>query len=207
MTQKSKKHETSKKILKAATKVFSEVGFAGARVDEIAQLAGVNKATIYYNTGDKKTLYARVLQNISGEMYSYFSENIEKDLSPEKKLKTYIRNTAQIIDRYPALPNIMMWEHASGGKNFPEAASIEIAQMIKMLINILQEGEQQGIFVKTSPILIQLMIMGTFMFYKTSTPIRNSKAAFPEEVKYSEENLSGMVAEEVEQYILKAVRK
>ena len=183
MTKKIKRHETSSKILKAATQVFSEVGFSGARVDEIAQRAGVNKATIYYNTGDKKTLYARVLQKISGEMRTHLSENIEKVLTPEEKLKTYVRNIANVIDRNPDLPNIILWEHANGGKNFPEEASIEIAKMIEMLINILKEGEKQGIFIKTSPILIQFMIMGTFMLYKTSSPIRKNHTAFPREIK------------------------
>ncbi|MBT3310944.1 MAG: TetR/AcrR family transcriptional regulator [Desulfobacterales bacterium] len=207
MAKKNKRYETSSKILKAATQVFSEVGFAGARVDEIAQRAGVNKATIYYNTGDKKTLYARVLQKISGEMYAHPSENIEKVLTPVGQLKAYVRNIANVIDRNPALPNIILWEHASGGKNFPEEASIEIAKMIEMLINILKEGEKQDIFIKTSPILIQFMIMGSFMLYKTSNPIRKMHTAFPREVKKSESNLSGTIADEIEKYILKAVKK
>ena len=207
MARKDKRNETSKKILEAATRVFSEVGFAGARIDEIAKRAGVNKATIYYNTGDKKTLYSQVVRKISGEMYAHLSENVEKALKPEDKLKIYVRNIARVIDRNPSLPNIIMWEHAGGGKNFPEEASIDIARMIEMLISILNEGEEKGLFIKTSPILIQFMIMGSFMFYKTSTPIRKSLPAFPMEVKNTEENLSGKIADEIENYILKAVKK
>jgi AcrR family transcriptional regulator len=41
---KEKRIETTRRILDSAAKVFAEVGFAGARIDEIAKRAGVNKA-------------------------------------------------------------------------------------------------------------------------------------------------------------------
>ena len=54
-TLKEKRTQSTKRILDAAANVFSEVGFAGARVDEIAKRAGINKAMIYYRIGDKTT--------------------------------------------------------------------------------------------------------------------------------------------------------
>jgi AcrR family transcriptional regulator len=56
-----KKSGTVRRILKAAASIFSESGFSGARVDEIAKRARVNKATIYYHIGDKEKLYAEVI--------------------------------------------------------------------------------------------------------------------------------------------------
>ena len=44
-------------LLGAATEVFAEVGYAGARVDEIAERARVNKRMIYEYFGDKQGLY------------------------------------------------------------------------------------------------------------------------------------------------------
>ena len=64
-----KKHETKRRILDAAATVFSNVGFAGARVDEIAKQARVNKATIYYHIGDKKALYREMLHDILGNAF------------------------------------------------------------------------------------------------------------------------------------------
>ncbi len=46
-------------ILDAASEAFAESGYAGARVDDIAKRAGINKATIYYNVGNKKELYTK----------------------------------------------------------------------------------------------------------------------------------------------------
>ncbi len=52
---------TRQTILDAASSVFAADGFGGARVDEIARRAGVNKALLYYHVGNKQALYTAVL--------------------------------------------------------------------------------------------------------------------------------------------------
>jgi AcrR family transcriptional regulator len=52
------------RILAAAAEVFAQIGFAGARVDDIAARAGVNKAMLYYHVGDKERLYTAVLVEV-----------------------------------------------------------------------------------------------------------------------------------------------
>ncbi|MGY4409554.1 AcrR family transcriptional regulator [Bradyrhizobium sp. LB7.1] len=53
---------TRKKLLTAAREEFARHGFAGARVDEIAERAGVNKQLVYHYFGDKDSLYLAVLE-------------------------------------------------------------------------------------------------------------------------------------------------
>lgn len=55
---------TIRTILDTATAEFAEHGFGGARVDRIADLAGVNKATIYYHIGNKRDLYLQVVRRL-----------------------------------------------------------------------------------------------------------------------------------------------
>ena len=58
-------------ILSAARVVFSEKGFSGARIDEMAALSGVNKQRIYAYFGSKEKLYKKVLLDV----YAEASEN------------------------------------------------------------------------------------------------------------------------------------
>jgi AcrR family transcriptional regulator len=53
---------TADRILAAATEVFAADGFAGARIDRIAELAGCNKQLLYHHFGDKEALYAAVIE-------------------------------------------------------------------------------------------------------------------------------------------------
>ncbi|MHA7274383.1 TetR/AcrR family transcriptional regulator [Arthrobacter sp. TMT4-20] len=58
------------RILGAATEEFSEYGYSGARVNRIAEAAGVNKQLIYHYFGSKEGVYAEVLQEMLTNLQS-----------------------------------------------------------------------------------------------------------------------------------------
>ncbi len=206
-TLNDKRDETIRHIIEAAAKTFSEVGFEGARMDEIAKRAAVNKATIYYHIGDKKALYAEVLQDIIGNALERSLRNLQDSQSPEEKLKSYISSVTHTMDQHPYLAPIMMREQISGGQNLPEVTARLLANIIGTVTDILEEGAKQGVFIETIPFIVHSMVIGGVMFYKASDPVRSKHAAFPETVKKLDKELSGSVAEEIEKLILRAVKK
>lgn len=195
------------RILEAAASVFSEVGFAGARVDEIADRAGVNKAMIYYHIGDKETLYAEVIHNIIGNTAETISREIKDVQNPEEKLRIYIRTFARNVDNNPQVAPVMMREVASGGKHLPEVVARDIFRIVNMLREILKEGAEKGIFVETIPFLIHIMVVGAMITYKTSAPIRARYDWLPEAIRNLDDKISDNIAGEIEKLILKAVKK
>jgi len=58
-----KSDQTKDKIMAAALDEFATKGFAGTRVDQIAQAAGVNKAMIYYHFSGKEDLFKELFQS------------------------------------------------------------------------------------------------------------------------------------------------
>ena len=60
--------ETRARILESALREFSSLGMAGARMDQIAAAAGVNKALLYYHFDSKENLYAAALEMIAGRV-------------------------------------------------------------------------------------------------------------------------------------------
>ena len=206
-TLNDKRYETIRKILEAAAKAFSEVGFEGARMDEIAKHAGVNKATIYYHIGDKNALYAEVLHDIIGNALERSLRSLKDTQTPEEKLKSYISSVTNTMDQNPYLAPIMMREQVSGGQNLPEATARLLANIIGTVTGILEEGVKQGVFIETIPFIVHSMVIGGVMFYKASAPVRSKHPAFPETVKKLDKKLSGTAAKEIEKLILRAVRK
>ncbi len=69
--------QARERILDAAESAFARKGFDGARVDEIAEAAGVNKALIYYYFKSKKALLEeltmRLLATISAQKEDAFA--------------------------------------------------------------------------------------------------------------------------------------
>ncbi|WP_258934232.1 TetR/AcrR family transcriptional regulator [Nesterenkonia pannonica] len=55
--------QTRAEVLAVATGVFAEMGYSGARVDEIADRTRTTKRMIYYYFGGKEQLYLAVLEN------------------------------------------------------------------------------------------------------------------------------------------------
>jgi TetR/AcrR family transcriptional regulator len=202
-----KRSETIMRILDAAASVFSEVGFAGARVDEIAERAGVNKAMIYYHIGDKETLYADVISNVIGNTAETLAREIKDIQDPEEKLRIYIRTIARNIDVNPHVAPIMMREIASGGKHLPEVVARDIFRVVSILSDILKEGAEKGVFMEITPFLIHLMVAGAVIIYKTSAPIRARYDWLPSTIRNLDDKVSGDIAGEIERLILKAVKK
>ena len=206
-TLKGRRSQTVERILEAATKEFSAAGFAGARVDEIAKTAGVNKATIYYHIGGKQALYAQVIHHLFGNAVEKFNRNITPTQSPEDKLKGFIQTIAGMVDQHPELAAIMLREQASGGKHFPEMVAQDLARILGILTEILDEGVRSGTFVKTVPLIVHMMIIGAIVFFKMSSPIRAKVAPLVASFDELDTNVSGDVAAEIEMLILNAVKK
>lgn len=204
--QGDKGRETVARILEAAKDVFAEKGFAGARVDEIAERAGVNKAALYYHIGDKKSLYASAIHDIIGTAAMRLS-GIETAKTPEEKMRTYIRTLATAFDENPQMPRLMMRELASGGQNLPEVFFQDLFSIFRTLSAILEEGRSKGVFIETFPLMVHFMTIGAAVIYKTIAPVLLSARQLPDELKSLDRDVSGQIIQEVEKLILRAMKK
>jgi len=199
--------KTAEKILTAARAAFAEYGYSGTHVDEIAQRAGVNKASLYYQIGDKDTLYANVIHQVLGNIAQGIAQAVAKADSPEKKLKAYILFIADAVDKNPEIPPIMMREVASGGANLPHVVVEDIASVLTILTGILEEGRKNGIFTEVVPFLIHMMILGSILFYKGAVPIKDKQMWLPADVRARDKKLKGSLGDEVARLVLKAIKK
>ncbi len=199
--------KTAQKILTAARKTFARHGYSGTSVDEIARRAGVNKATLYYQIGDKDTLYANVIHQVLGNIAQSVAQAVVKGKTPEEKLRAYILFLADAVDKNPDLPPIMMREVASGGAHLPQVAAQDMASVITVLLGILEEGNEKNVFNDVVPFMVHAMIIGSILIFKMGTPIKDRQMWLPEDLKARDKKLSGTLGEEVAKMVLKAVKK
>ena len=171
--------KTAEKILTAARKTFAEYGYSGTHVDEIAQRAGVNKATLYYQIGDKDTLYANVIHQVLGNIAQNVAQAVAQADNSEDKLKAYILFMADAVDKNPDLPPIMMREVASGGAHLPQVVAEDMASVLSVLLGILEEGKEKNVFNDVVPFLVHAMIMGSILIFKMGAPIKDRQLWLP----------------------------
>jgi len=101
-TQTRDREATKDRILQAAFDEFTQRGFAGARVDQIAERAGCNKALLYQYFGDKEALFEHILERKMAEIR-------QLDLDPSRTEET----AGRVFDfhaEHPWLSRLMMWE-------------------------------------------------------------------------------------------------
>jgi len=82
--RKKSRAKTREKILKVATKLFARKGFDGARVDEIAQKAGVNKALIYYYFKSKEEILEEIMKVFLEESLRRKKKMMERHVQIDK---------------------------------------------------------------------------------------------------------------------------
>ncbi|MEJ2055399.1 MAG: TetR family transcriptional regulator, partial [Calditrichaceae bacterium] len=77
-------------ILRAAMDVFVEKGQYGAKMQEIADRAGINKALLHYYYRSKEKLYIHIFKYIFRKIASEVLELLKSDLPFEELLRTFI---------------------------------------------------------------------------------------------------------------------
>ncbi len=162
---------TRAQVLQAATREFVEQGYAGARVDSVARRAGVNKATLYYQIGDKQALYAAVLDCLLGRLADRVERAVAVADGPEAQLRAYALAFAD-PELLPQVAPVMLREVAAGGRDLPTEALQQMGRIVGTITRIIANGVEQGHFRPTSPHLVHLMVVGALSFYTAGAPIR-----------------------------------
>lgn len=160
------------RILAAAAEVFADIGFAGARVDEIAARAGVNKAMLYYHVGDKDKLYATVLTETIDRVPPILRAAIAGVDTPAEKLQCMLDTLASLPKSNPHFVPIMLREIASGGATLPDEMLVRMAGIFRVVADVLAEGVKKKAFRATDPLLTHVTLIGSMMFLVASQPIR-----------------------------------
>lgn len=168
---------TAQGILTAAAGIFAERGFEGARVDDIARAAGVNKATLYYQIGDKEALYHAVLDRVLGQTVEEIAQALGDIDDCEERIRRFIRIMGRNVGVMRYTAPIMLREVADGGRNIPDALLPYMAQFLNLLNGALAEGQRQGRFRQADSFMVHMLIVGSLMIYSANEPIRQRLAA------------------------------
>lgn len=131
-------------LLSAATEAFADVGYAGARVDEIAERAHVNKRMIYEYFGDKHGLYREVLT--SRLAVPPFSSHETGD--PRAAVAELIRWYFGLLATDHAFARLLAWGMLAGGRGRKKLALLlsSVAPVEEQLSNVLRRGTASGAF-------------------------------------------------------------
>jgi len=101
---------TEDKIFNAATDIFEEKGLAAARMQDIANKAGINKALLHYYFRTKEKLFAAVFDKLAEKMFQKFAGILEKDMPLEEKIRYFFKEHMNFLQKNQNLPLFILGE-------------------------------------------------------------------------------------------------
>lgn len=101
---------TEEKIFEAATDVFVDKGMDGARMQDIASHAGINKALLHYYYRTKDQLFNAVFEMIAARILKKFAPVFDENLSLEEKIRFFFKEHIAFLQENPKLPGFILNE-------------------------------------------------------------------------------------------------
>jgi AcrR family transcriptional regulator len=159
-------------ILTHAKELFSQKGYAATSMDELAERCGLNKAMVFYYFKSKKGLYEFVMCEVLVEIQETISEENKKHSTPREELEGFIRTYAKYANNHSYLPSLLLRELSDSGAVVPDMLFTSMRQLFALFSDILERGERKGCFVKTVPMILYFMVLGTFNLMITTKKLR-----------------------------------
>jgi AcrR family transcriptional regulator len=110
METENKDKQTEERIFEAAEEVFEEKGLSGARMQSIADRAGINKSLLHYYYRTKDHLFEAVFTKLALKVFSKFTPIFDRNLSLEDKIRFFFREHIEFLRKNPRLPGFILNE-------------------------------------------------------------------------------------------------
>ena len=160
---------TKANILAAAVAEFSDKGFAGARVDSIAEMAGCNKGMIYQYYGSKEHLYDEVIAYEYQTLSNIEAEIIQNHTDLRELIDVIVDRYFDFLLRHPDFVKIIMWENLNEARSVRANPSLEHvkAPIIECIREAVRRGRREGIFNENanSKVVVFALITGAFSYF------------------------------------------
>ena len=180
---------TRRRILDSARIEFTANGKAGARVDSIAERAGVNKAMIYYHFHSKENLYMEVVRDLFSGLTEYARRDLTGEETLEELLGFLIEIHTHLFTEVAELKPIIFREMANPN---PEVLN-RIAQVFgetgipEILFRLISQGIERGEYHRIDPRQALVAFVTLSIGYHIMSPLVDRVLRIEDRLKFLEE--------------------
>jgi AcrR family transcriptional regulator len=159
-------------ILAAARDEFAEFGLGGARMDRIAERAGLNKRLIYYYFEDKEKLFQSVLEQAYRDIREQEMQLRLTELEPATAVRRLIEFTWDYYLAHPEFLTLLNSANLHRGRHLAESKRARElnSPVIETLATVLERGRREGTFRGgVDPVQLYVSIAGLSYFYLSNS--------------------------------------
>ncbi len=171
MAKRNKDTGAEEKILAAARKVFIAKGMAGARMQDIADEAGINKALLHYYFKSKEQLFETIFTEVMGNLIPRIKSLLLSDLSLYEKIEQFCDQYISVISQNPYLPIFILNElHKQPSVMIAKMFGGGLPDLHKFTAQIEKEVKS-GKIKPISPVHLIMNMMGLCIFPFLGKPL------------------------------------
>jgi len=171
--KKSANPEAAQRILTAAERIFAARGLAGARTEEIARAARVNKAMIYYYFESKERLYRAVFDNLFGQASRTIQAAMPPGASSRQAIVAFVEGHFKFRMEHPNYARLMQHMVMDNPEQFRWVAREYFSQGFKQLTGQIKSGIAHGEFRIMNAEHTMLNIIAMIVFYFSGAPVHS----------------------------------
>ena len=162
---------TEQKILEAAKKVFLERGLDSARMQEIADEAGINKALLHYYFRSKEKLFDHILQGVIAGHFPKVVKIMESDAPIFNKIQEFCEIYISQMQQTPYVPFFIISEINRDAAGFLKKVLGDKRPPVLNFITQLQVEIAAGIIRPINPVHLLMNILSLCLFPFLSRPM------------------------------------
>lgn len=138
--------DTKEFIIDSARKIFGRFGFKKTTMDEIARATRKGKSSLYYYFKSKEEVFQAVVEKEAVELKAELIGAVNRETTPQKKLRAYIITRMRLFNRLANLYNAFKDDYLES-YGFIEKLRVNYDQYeLDMFKKILKEGVERGVF-------------------------------------------------------------
>jgi TetR/AcrR family transcriptional regulator len=161
---------TESQIFEAALKVFHKKGLAGARMQEIADEAGINKSMLHYYFRSKEQLFKQVFMQSFRRFIGSIVPLLNEENTWEEKIPLIIEHYAQVMQANPDLALFVINELRQNPEGFLNVVKNN-SFLDSVFISQLRQAIQNGLIRPVPPIQIWISIVSGIVFPFIAAPM------------------------------------
>jgi TetR/AcrR family transcriptional regulator len=174
-SQTDRADQTRARILSAAIRQFSENGLAGARTEQIAEAAGVNKALLYYYFRSKEDLYSAAMETIAEGVHASSMAVLDIDATAGERFLRLVLNHFDRIHSNRVFQSLMQQEMIRLHRGEVTTLGPLVEKLFRPLWirvqAVVEEGIAAGELIPVEETQIIYAGLGANVFYFLSAPM------------------------------------
>ena len=163
--------ETENRIKEAAKEIFHRRGFDGARMQDIADEARINKAMLHYYFRSKDHLFEAVFKEAAMKLFPVIISIIESDLDVDEKIKRLIHNYIDFISANPYVPGFVLHELTQNPERMKQFVANNVFMRPQKFFAQIQDGVDSGKFIPIEPLQLMVTIVASCIFPFVAKPM------------------------------------